>query len=134
MINIYIQSKGLLIKSMGFVCVFLIVLMCHNSSNSQEFNSSSSLTGEEKKWIEENPTIRAANIASYVPFNFTLNQKPAGFSVEYLNLAAQTFGLEVNFDSPRSWPEAIELIKQGKIRMLCLRGFLLYWLTLCCYS
>lgn len=96
------------------VSIFLILIATVNVT-AQDSTNTVFLTEEEKAWIAENPTILAANFSGYVPFNFTLNQKPAGFSVEYLNLTAQKVGLVVEYDSSRSWPEAIELIKQKKI-------------------
>ncbi|MCP5380829.1 MAG: transporter substrate-binding domain-containing protein [Kordiimonadaceae bacterium] len=82
---------------------------------SQTVDTQLNLTSEESEWIKAHPTIKAANISQYVPFNFARNGEARGFSVDILNLISKKVGLKIIFDKPTTWPEAIEKIKNNEI-------------------
>ena len=46
------------------------------------------LTPDEKAWIQSNPVIRVHNEKDWPPFNFFEDDKPRGFSIDYMNLLA----------------------------------------------
>ncbi|MCB2090189.1 MAG: transporter substrate-binding domain-containing protein, partial [Alphaproteobacteria bacterium] len=82
---------------------------------SQSASSPLKLTAEERDWIKAHPTIRAANISQYVPFNFARDGEARGFSVDVLKLVVEKVGLEISFAEPMAWPEALEKIKNNEI-------------------
>jgi ABC-type amino acid transport substrate-binding protein len=74
-----------------------------------------SFTEAEKRWLDAHPVIRVSNEPDYAPFDFIENGKPAGFSIDYLNLVARRAGLRL-----RIW-----LIWASKSRSIyCIRFFL----------
>lgn len=76
-----------------------------------------SLTEEEKKWINEHPSITVANEPDWPPFDFTQEGQAAGLGIDYVNLIAKKTGLKVNYvHAP--WEELLKLFKAGKIDLL----------------
>ena len=53
------------------------------------------MTKEEKDFIKNNPVIRVHNELDWPPFNYNLDGKPMGYSIEYMNLVASKVGLDI---------------------------------------
>ncbi|MEZ5756713.1 MAG: transporter substrate-binding domain-containing protein [Emcibacteraceae bacterium] len=95
--------------------IILLMNILSLSAYSQSVPETPKLTIEESEWIKAHPTIRAANISQYVPFNFSRDGEARGFSVDILKLTAEKVGLNVSFAEPATWPEALEKIKNNEI-------------------
>lgn len=75
------------------------------------------LTIEEEKWISENPVIRVGNEPDYAPYDFQIQGKPAGYSIEYIKLIADELGLNINYVQD-SWDNLNNKIKDRKIDII----------------
>ena len=78
------------------------IVACYDE-NSVSLN----LTKEEKKWIESNPIIKVHNELSWAPYNFNIDGKPLGYSVDYIKILSEMAGLEVEFVSG-TWDELLK--------------------------
>jgi signal transduction histidine kinase/CheY-like chemotaxis protein/ABC-type amino acid transport substrate-binding protein/HPt (histidine-containing phosphotransfer) domain-containing protein len=77
-----------------------------------------SLTGEERTWLDAHPIVRVHNESNFPPFNFTENSQPMGFSIDYMNLLARKLGLEVDYVSGPDWDEFMDMIKNRDIDIM----------------
>lgn len=93
--------------------LFMGCFICQSTSYSQ--NQIIELTDDEKEWISLNPIIKSVNDMSYPPFDFVIDGKPAGFSIDYLNLIASKVGLKVDYVNDRPWVEQMDMLKSGEI-------------------
>ncbi len=73
------------------------------------------LTEEEQIWIAEHPVIRTTNQMDWPPFDFVTGGQPAGFSIEYVKLAAEKVGLSLEFVNGYSWNDLDEQLQQKQI-------------------
>ncbi len=76
------------------------------------------LTQEEADFLARHPLILVHNESDWAPFNFNTDGTPKGFSIDYMNLLAQTLGIEVQFINGPSWDEFMELAKSGAIDVM----------------
>ncbi|BCS95289.1 hypothetical protein DSLASN_09210 [Desulfoluna limicola] len=76
-----------------------------------------SLTDDESAWIKSHPVIRVSNEPGYAPFDFTEKGKPAGLSIDYLNMVARRAGLRLEYVQD-TWGNLLEMGKQKKIDLL----------------
>jgi len=77
-----------------------------------------SLTSEERAWITGHPTVRVHNETNWRPFNYNQDGKPAGFSIDYMNLVASKVGLEVEYVSGPSWNQFLEMMRSGELDVM----------------
>ena len=73
------------------------------------------LTEQERLWVIQNPTIRATNYTEWAPIDFFEAGKPAGLSVDYLNLVAQKIGLSVEYISDPNLPTLVKQLRDREI-------------------
>jgi ABC-type amino acid transport substrate-binding protein/serine phosphatase RsbU (regulator of sigma subunit) len=76
------------------------------------------LTEAEKSWIKTNPTIRVNNESDWPPFNFAVNGKPKGYSIDFMNLLAKKSGLEVEYVTGPAWNEFMGMMRRGELDVL----------------
>ena len=76
------------------------------------------LTSEEKDFLKNNPIIKVHNELDWPPFNYNLDGKPMGFSIEYMNLVASKVGLDIEYISGPTWDEFMSMIKENKIDIM----------------
>jgi polar amino acid transport system substrate-binding protein len=76
------------------------------------------LSTAEQSWIKEYPVIRVHNEMNWPPFNFNVDGKPTGFSIDYMNLVADKVGLDVEYISGPSWQEFIGMIQSGDLDVI----------------
>jgi len=72
------------------------------------------LNDQEHAWLKAHPVIRVANELDYAPFDFFENGKPAGFSIDYLNMVAERAGLRLEYIQD-TWITLINMGKEKKI-------------------
>lgn len=73
------------------------------------------LTLEEKEWITKHPVLRATSKVNAAPMEFMRAGEAVGFSVDYLNLAAEKVGLEIEYITGFTWGENIDKLKRREI-------------------
>jgi polar amino acid transport system substrate-binding protein len=73
------------------------------------------LTLEEKNYLLENPLIRVQNDGNYPPFNYLINGKPSGYSIDLINIMGSMLGIEVELMQGKSWPEYINMLKRNEL-------------------
>jgi signal transduction histidine kinase/ABC-type amino acid transport substrate-binding protein/DNA-binding response OmpR family regulator/HPt (histidine-containing phosphotransfer) domain-containing protein len=76
------------------------------------------LTQDEKNWIKNNPEIRVHNELDWGPFNFNENGRPTGFSIEYMDLLAETTGLKIKYISGPSWDDFLQMMKADELDIM----------------
>ncbi len=77
----------------------------------------SHLTEEQIRWLDAHPVIHVASDGAFPPFEFLINGRYAGISVDILKEMGQCLGVEFRFSKPRPWNEVTEDIKAGKLDM-----------------
>ncbi|MCC3861053.1 transporter substrate-binding domain-containing protein [Pseudemcibacter aquimaris] len=73
------------------------------------------LASEEIAWIAQNPMIRATNDMEWEPLDFVSVGKPAGISVDYLNLVASKVGLNVEYVNGYTLDEMLGMLERREI-------------------
>ncbi|AXX90542.1 ABC transporter substrate-binding protein [Arcobacter suis] len=75
------------------------------------------LTNEEKNYIK-NSIIKVHNELNWPPFNYNINGKATGYSIDYMNLLALKVGLNVEYISGPNWNDFLELMKDNKLDVM----------------
>ena len=75
-------------------------------------------TEEEKAFLRKKPIIKVHNELNWPPYNYSINNKAEGFSIDYMNLLASKIGLEVQYISGFSWNEYIEKLQKNEIDIM----------------
>lgn len=76
------------------------------------------LTAEERAWVDANPIIKVHNELAWPPFNFNVEGRPRGFSIDVMDLIANKIGLEVSYVSGPSWNEFLELMRTDELDVM----------------
>jgi len=76
------------------------------------------LSDDEMLWVQEHPVIRVHNEMDWPPFNFNVDGEPRGFSIEFMNLVADTVGLQVEYVSGPSWQQFLDMIRSGELDVI----------------
>ena len=74
-------------------------------------------TDAEKAFLDKKPYISVGSLNNFAPFNFIKNDKPSGYSVEYMRLIGQQLGKEVKFVE-KSWSEQLRMLKTGQLDLI----------------
>ncbi|QKQ26684.1 transporter substrate-binding domain-containing protein [Candidatus Reidiella endopervernicosa] len=75
------------------------------------------LTYAERAWLDHHPVIRVSSEADYAPFDYRIAGKPAGYSVELVEILADRIGVELEFVKD-SWSNMLGMAKRGEIDLL----------------
>jgi diguanylate cyclase (GGDEF)-like protein/PAS domain S-box-containing protein len=81
-------------------------------------NLNLNLTQEEQKYLEDHPILKVQNLAEFPPYNFYKNDKPQGYTVDYMNLMAKNLGVKIEFISQKSWKEYLDMLKNGQLDII----------------
>ncbi|MDT8998435.1 transporter substrate-binding domain-containing protein [Paucibacter sp. APW11] len=76
------------------------------------------LSAAEQIWLRAHPIIHASNETDYPPFDFAVNGRPQGFSIDLLNLLAERLGVQVDYVSGPPWHELEQQHRDGRIDLL----------------
>lgn len=94
-----------------------------NSKNVNQFiypnnldNSAFSI--EELNFIKNNPVIKISNETDYPPFDFLIDNKPAGYSIDLLDLISKKTGLKFQYINGYKWSELVEMFKNKELDVL----------------
>jgi len=93
-----------------------IAVACFAGSESRA--SDIDLTAEEKAWIQANPSIRIHNETNWPPFNFAIDGKPQGYSIDFMNLLADRTGLEISYVTGPTWDQFLGMMKAGTLDVM----------------
>lgn len=75
------------------------------------------LNDAEISWLQRNPVIRVVNGSNFAPFDFRLNGKPAGFSIDYLKIIEGKLGVKFEYVQG-SWSELINKARNKEVDLL----------------
>ena len=76
------------------------------------------LSYEEQLYLKNTPKIKVHNESNWAPFNFIKNNKPTGFSIDYMNLLASKLGIQIEYISGFTWSEYLEKLKNNEIDVM----------------
>lgn len=76
------------------------------------------LTQDEINYLQTHPRIYVSNTTDYPPFDYAVEKKPMGYSVDLLKTLADKIGMNLTFINGYSWKELIELFKERKLDLL----------------
>ena len=76
------------------------------------------LTHKEKEYLKSHPIIKANSEANWPPFNYIENNRPKGFSVDYMKLLAKKLQVKVEFVSGYYWDKFLELLQTPDLDVL----------------
>ncbi|XPV69664.1 MAG: ABC transporter substrate-binding protein [Halarcobacter sp.] len=80
--------------------------------------SNLNLTQEEKKYLEKHPILKVQNLSAFPPYNFYENNKPQGYTIDYMNLIAKILGVKIEFVGQKNWKEFIDMLKSGQLDLI----------------
>jgi signal transduction histidine kinase len=80
--------------------------------------STINLTEEEQQWIAEHPTFTVANELDWPPFDYSVNGKPLGYSIEIIELVAKKTGMKAEFISGYKWDQLLKMFQAGDIDVM----------------
>ncbi len=76
------------------------------------------LTNKEKLYLKKHPVITAHNEKSWPPFNFNVNGKAKGFSIDYMNLLAKKLHIKIKYISGYSWSGFMRLLQTPRLDVI----------------
>ncbi len=87
------------------------------STSSNKKISQIYFTEEEKKWLKKHPIIKVSSEFDWPPMDYHEEGKPAGYSIEYLNLIAKQLGVKFEFVSDK-WSSLVRRFKEHEIDII----------------
>ncbi len=90
------------------------------NENSKHDNNTGSmlLTEQEAAYLQEKKILRISNETDWPPYDFVIDNQPAGYSVGLIQLIAKQLNIKVEFVSGKSWEELVDMFCKGKIDIL----------------
>ena len=77
-----------------------------------------SLSDEEIKYLKDNPILKVHNFDSLPPYNFTLNNYPKGFVIDYIQLVGKVLGVKIEFIQNKSLKESFDMLENNELDIL----------------
>ena len=84
----------------------------------EEDNILKTLSDEEIDFLKSHSVIRVHNEMDWAPFNFNRNERPIGYSIDYMNLLAEKLGIEIQYISGPSWNDFLGMIKNKELDVM----------------
>lgn len=75
-------------------------------------------TAAEREFLSRHRRLRVSNEANFPPYDFTVDGKPSGYSIELIERLAQRIGVEIEFVSRDNWHQLVELHRRGELDLL----------------
>ncbi len=82
------------------------------------FSSELALTDKELSWIKKNPIVKVSNEDDWAPFDFSVEGKAQGYSVDVVKLLAKKIGIEVKFVNGHTWSELLIEFDKNNIDLM----------------
>jgi two-component system sensor histidine kinase/response regulator len=79
--------------------------------------SSLGLTEEEKAWLKSHPVIRVSSEPDYAPFDYQIDGKPTGYSIDYVKLLFERLGIQIDFVQD-TWSNLLEKAKRREVDLV----------------
>lgn len=76
------------------------------------------LTKKELLYLKNNPTIKVHNESDWAPYNYNVDGKPYGYSIDYMNLVASKIGINIDYIDGFTWNQFLEKIKKDDIDVM----------------
>ena len=76
------------------------------------------LTKKELLYLKNNPTIKVHNESDWAPYNYNVDGKPYGYSIDYMNLVASKIGINIDYIDGFTWNQFLEKIKKEDIDVM----------------
>ena len=76
------------------------------------------LTNTEKEWLAQHKSIKVSNSDDWAPFDFSVDGKAEGYSVDILKNLAKKIGIKLEFINGKTWSEFLNLLDKGEIDLL----------------
>jgi|GEM_PF-999479 len=94
---------------------FTLLFFCFITLNlsAQDFLSESEID-----WIKNHPVLKVSNEMDYAPFDFIQDGKPAGYSIDYMNLLAGKVGLKLEWVNGYKWDDLLQMAKNREIDIM----------------
>jgi len=83
-----------------------------------EIGTAVTLTQEERQYLANNPILKAQTDIDYPPFNYTVDGKSVGYSVDLITMIANSLNIKMSYIKNKPWSEYFEMFKQKKIDVL----------------
>ncbi|MBF0289907.1 MAG: transporter substrate-binding domain-containing protein, partial [SAR324 cluster bacterium] len=75
------------------------------------------LSEKERAWLKSHRVIKVHNELNWPPFNYNINGRPTGMSIDYMNMLAAHSGIEVKYVSG-NWGELLEMAFEKKLDVM----------------
>ncbi|MES9956437.1 MAG: transporter substrate-binding domain-containing protein [Sedimenticola sp.] len=75
------------------------------------------LSPEERAWLKDHKVIRVTSEPDYAPFDFQIDGKPAGYSVDYVKLLAERLGISLEFVKD-SWSNLLKKAENKEVDLV----------------
>ena len=72
----------------------------------------------EIKYLKDNPILKVHNFDSLPPYNFTLNNYPKGFVIDYMELLSKVLGIKIEFIQNKSLKESFDMLENNQLDIL----------------
>jgi len=76
------------------------------------------LTDEEKKILESRRVFKVGNEMDWAPFDFVKNGKPAGYSIDLMELLAKKLGIEFEYVNGMTWEQLVKAFNNNELDIL----------------
>jgi len=73
------------------------------------------LSSDEKAWLSKHPVLRLSSETDWPPFDFAIDGKPSGFSIDFMDLIAQKLGISTQYVTGPLWSEFLNMLESGEI-------------------
>lgn len=75
-------------------------------------------TKEELDYLKSTPILKVHNELNWPPFNYNVNGKAFGYSIDYMNLLASKIGIKVDYISGYSWNDFLKMLENDEIDVM----------------
>lgn len=96
------------------ILYFKFILMCLIFVSA----SSVELTNDQREWIKQNRNIRVHSEQNWAPFNYTVDKRPTGYSIDYMDLISQKVGLKVQYINGPTWAQFLSMIQNDELDVM----------------
>jgi two-component system, sensor histidine kinase and response regulator len=104
-------------KKVIFLICWLALLLCNTQLVAAQEAASVDLTSEEKTWLTGHPVIRVSSEPDYIPFDFRIDGRPAGYSVDFVKLLTKKLGVRLEFVKD-TWSNILKRAEKKEIDLV----------------
>ena len=90
----------------------------YSTNASLGINNNLKLTHKEKQYLENKEYLTVANLKNLPPFNFNIDDKPLGYTIEYMELLSNKLDIKIKYVSNLPWSNYIDMLKNNTLDIL----------------